>query len=86
MNMINRVYLLPGKYRCNAFVQNSNGVHTLYSYNTPVIQYDEKSEKLTRLWSGHSQTTMRHINSFLESFGLPKRDKAWWDKLAVKGW
>ena len=36
-----------------------------------------------RLWSGYSATTMRHINSFIDTFGTNGGGKAWWDKLAV---
>lgn len=49
---------------------DNNGDETLYSYNTPVIR-KSISGKLTRLWSGWSATTGKHINAFC---GLGKAD------------
>ena len=36
-----------------------------------------------RLWDGYSATTMRHVNSFLQEFGLDGGGKAWWDRQEV---
>lgn len=59
---------------------SENGGKTLYSYGTPiaVINSDGTFEKL---WRGYSATTMKHINSFRETFGLSKLSKSQWEKL-----
>lgn len=41
----------------------ADGSETLYSYNTPIITRAASGE-LTRLWSGWSATTGRHIAAF----------------------
>lgn len=57
--------------------QSENGVYTLYSYNTKVAQYDHKNYILTLSSddSHFSQTTNKHINSFLEFNNLPAMSK-----------
>lgn len=59
-----------------------SGEIVLQSYDTFVCKITE-SGKFVRLWSGHSVTTMRHINSFLRRFNIPGGGKAWWDALPV---
>lgn len=59
-----------------AYVLHEGDTHTLYSYNTPVLRR-ECDGSLTRLWSGWSATTGRHINAFC---GIGKRE---WDKMEV---
>lgn len=61
-------------------IMHDNGDKTLISYNTAVLRLTA-SGKLERLWYGYSATTMRHINSFLKTFGIEGGGKAWWDKL-----
>lgn len=55
---------------------DERGTKTLVSYNTPVIRR-EIDGTLTRLWSGWTATTGRHIRAFC---GL---DKSAWDALPV---
>lgn len=43
--------------------QDSKGVQTLYSYNTPIIR-KAPDGSLERLWGGYSKTTQRHIVAF----------------------
>lgn len=53
----------------------------LQSYNTLVcfLSYGGTFEKL---WDGYSNTTMRHINSFMAFVQLARYGgKSWWDKL-----
>lgn len=50
-------------------VIDDNGNETLYSYDTPIIKRDING-KLTKLWSGWSNTTGIHIKSFC---GLDKK-------------
>lgn len=55
---------------------SSDGTETLYSYQTPVMR--RKGSELTRLWSGYSTTTGRHVAAFC---GIKKAD---WDKMEVR--
>ena len=48
---------------------DDNGNETLYSYDTPIIKRDA-SGKLTKLWSGWSNTTGIHTKAFC---GLDKK-------------
>lgn len=59
-----------------------NGETVLQSYDT-FVRKITKSGEFVRLWSGYSATTMRHVNSFLQRFGIPGGGKAWWDALPV---
>ena len=36
-----------------------------------------------RLWDSYSATTMNHINSFIDTFGIHGGGKAWWTSLEV---
>ena len=81
--------LLPGQYdRVKSFyrkavvIETDNGETVLQSYDTEVCKIDSNGEFI-RLWSGYSLTTMRHINAFLELFGIPGGGKKWWDSLEV---
>lgn len=61
--------------------EKDNGEKILQSYNTEVCKIT--SGEFVRLWSGYSATTMCHVNSFLQRFGIPGGGKAWWDALPV---
>ena len=50
-------------------VIDGNGNETLYSYDIPIIKRDING-KLTKLWSGWSNTTGTHIKAFC---GLDKK-------------
>lgn len=52
-----------------AKVIETDGETLLQSYDTIVCKID-KSGKFVRMWSGYSAATMRHINSFIEMFGI----------------
>jgi len=54
----------------------------LYSYGTPVASMENHCFK--RHWSGHSATTMRHVNAFRHSYGLRHLAKREWDALYVE--
>ena len=54
----------------------------LQSYTTPVCMID-KNGNFLRLWDGESITTMRHVNSFLDFYGLPGGGVAWWRQQEV---
>lgn len=62
-------------------IERDNGDIELISYNTIVARI--RNGKFERLWSGYSATTMRHINSFINTFGINGGGKAWWDSLEV---
>lgn len=62
-------------------IETNNGIY-LKSYDTFVAMITP-GNKIIRLWSGYSATTMRHVNSFLEHYNLTGGGKAWWDKLEI---
>lgn len=75
--------LIPGKYDGRksfygkAQVIERNGVKYLKSYNTIVCKIS-RNGKFYRFWNGYSQTTMRHIDSFCDLYGVPGGGKSWW--------
>lgn len=82
-----RIYeLTPSGYDCaksfygKAKVIEKDGETVLQSYDTEVCKITA-SGKFIRLWGGYSATTMRHINSFIEMFGIEGGGKKWWDAL-----
>lgn len=85
-----RIYeLTPGGYdRAKSFygkakVIEMNGETLLQSYDTTVCKID-KSGEFVRMWEGYSATTMRHINAFIEMFGISGGGKSWWDMQPVE--
>lgn len=85
-----RIYeLTPGGYdRAKSFygkakVIETDGETLLQSYDIIVCKID-KSGEFVRMWSGYSATTMRHINAFIEMFGIPGGGKKWWDALPME--
>lgn len=58
------------------------GVKRLLSYDTVVCEIDNAGN-FRRLWSGYSATTMRHINAFIDLYGIPGGGAAWWRSLEV---
>lgn len=61
--------------------EKDNGDIELRSYNTTVARI--RNGRFERLWSGYSATTMNHINSFIDTFGIDGGGKAWWMALEV---
>ena len=55
-----------GKAHC---IELDDGTKQLRSYNTIVAEINPEG-KYTRLWSGSSQTTNRHIKSFKKFYNL----------------
>lgn len=68
-------------YNKATVIDHENGIFELQSYNTIVARIS--NGKFERLWSGYSATTMRHINSFIDYFGISGGGKAWWESLEV---
>jgi hypothetical protein len=62
-------------------IEKDNGDVELRSYNTIVARI--RNGNFERLWSGYSATTMNHVNSFLDLFGIRGGGKAWWISLEV---
>ena len=54
-----------------------------HSYGTLVCSYNSDKREFTRLWSGYSVTTMRHVNAFLKYIGMSYGGKNWWDTIPV---
>ena len=66
-----------------AKVIEKDGETLLQSYDTIVCKID-KSGEFVRMWEGYSATTMRHINTFIEMFGVLGGGKKWWNALHVE--
>ena len=84
-----RIYeLTPGGYdRAKSFygkakVIEKDGETLLQSYDTTVCKID-KAANCPNV-GGYSATTMRHINAFIEMFGISGGSKKWWDALPVE--
>ena len=67
-----------------AKVISENGIVKLQSYETIVCKYDHYTGEFTRTWGGYSDTTMRHVNEFLHTLGIPGGGKKWWPSLPVE--
>lgn len=63
------------KHHVNEYV-NTDGDHysDLVSYETRVASYDHKTNEMS-VYGWYSQTTAKHINSFLEFYGFDKCTK-----------
>lgn len=61
--------------------EKDNGDIELRSYNTIVARI--RNGNFERLWDGYSATTMNHINSFIDAYGISGGGKAWWTSLEV---
>lgn len=62
-------------------IERDNGDIELRSYHTIVARI--RNGKFEKLWNGYSATTMRHINSFIDTYGIDGGGKAWWNSLEV---
>lgn len=62
-------------------IEQDNGDIELRSYDTIVARIH--NGKFERLWNGYSVTTMNHVNSFIDTFGISGGGKAWWMALTV---
>ena len=62
--------------------QKGENYFVLRSYNTEVCAI--KNGVFHRFWGGYSATTMRHINSFLQTFGIAGGGKAWWENQPIE--
>lgn len=67
-----------------AYVIASGNTKTLYSYDTPVIEYNCVTDTFKRIWSDWSATTGRHITEFCRQVSgnwNGAYNKAWLDSL-----
>lgn len=64
-------------------IHKDNGDIVLQSYDTEVCKITKNFE-FVRMWDGYSATTMRHVNAFLDCFGIPGGGKAWWTAQPVQ--
>lgn len=62
-------------------IEHDNGVIELKSYNTIVAKIVNGA--FYRLWWGYSATTMRHVNAFIDKYGIKGGGKAWWNGLEI---
>lgn len=58
----------------------------LRSYQTRVAAIDWENKRFKRTWDGYSATTMRHVNAFLEAYGLAGGGKKWWWSTPLGEW
>ena len=54
----------------------------LQSYNT-IVGYISEG-KFHRTWNGYSATTVRHVSSFCEMYGLGTVNKGKWDAMEIE--
>ena len=61
-----------------AVIREDNNISMLLSYNTPIVAYSHKTDD-SLIWQAKpehiSQTTMKHINAFLELFDYDTMSK-----------
>ena len=67
-----RALILPG---------DAGNTLVLRSYYTDVCSYNPKTGEFYKLWSGYSNTTLKHINIFRSFIKLPGLSKREWIEL-----
>ena len=63
--------------------EREDGAAVLKSYDTDVAMID-RDGNFHRFWTGYSATTMRHINAFLDRFGIDGGGASWWRNQPVE--
>lgn len=61
-------------------IEMEDGSKVLRSFNTYVCKIDP-DKTFHKTWSEYSPTTMRHINAFLDYYGIEGGGKKWWESL-----
>ena len=61
-------------------ILTDDGETILRSYTADVCKID-KAGRFVRLWGGYSVTTMNHVNSFIDTYGIDGGGKKWWCSL-----
>lgn len=62
-------------------IRRTDGIIELMSYDT-IVGFIDRNQ-FHRTWNGYSVTTLNHVNSFLQEFGLSGGNKAWWNSLPI---
>lgn len=65
--------------KCRVF-ELEDGSKILRSYDTYVCKIDP-DKTFHKTWNEYSSTTMRHINAFLDYYGIKGGGKKWWESL-----
>lgn len=73
--IIGRVRILDGSNNRALTIETPDGVY-LQSYGTIILKV--QGDKIKKFWNGYSATTMKHINTFLNIYGLPGFSKKTW--------
>ena len=76
----NKAYSLEG-FGGRALIIPDGDELILRSYYTDVCRYNLKTDTFTKLWSGFSVTTLKHINIFRTFLALPTLSKREWIEL-----
>lgn len=71
-----RVCILPNSNNRAVTIDDGTTLF-LQSYDTLILSIDTFTGKVTKLWDGYSVTTLKHINEFLQGFGLSFNKKSW---------
>ena len=82
--------LKPGKYINQksfygkaTIIETDTGYKLLKSYET-FVAVITPNNKIVRLWPGYSATTAKHVNAFLQLYGMPGINKKVWDSIPVE--
>ena len=62
-------------------IEYSEKLIVLKSYDTEVCRIQDG--EFIRMWDDYSSTTMKHVNAFVDLFGIPGGGKKWWCSLPV---
>lgn len=60
-----------------AIVTFNGTLKYLQSYDTLIVKVDCEARTITKLWNGYSKTTLKHVNEFLQGYGLGFSKKEW---------
>lgn len=61
----------------------ADGARVLVSYSTRVAEIAPDGS-FHRFWNAYSATTMKHINAFVDHYGIDGGGKKWWDSLPIE--
>ena len=82
MEVLQPVYDARKSFYKKAHVKTTGNIKTLYSYKTPILDFDMRYNEITKIyWNGYSATTMRHINEFLQQNNYNKLNKKTWEDM-----
>ena len=71
------VMILPGSNNRALLINAGDHVY-LQSYDTIILDYDRAAGMIKKMWSGYSMTTLKHVNTFLQFYGMQTLNKAGW--------